>query len=92
LPVDLHVRQRELDGRGSRRDVERCSMPNRLAKETSPYLRQHAENPVDWYPWGEDAFRRAREEDRSTYRWDTPRATGATSWRTSRSRTQTSRA
>ena len=39
-------------------------MPNRLAKETSPYLRQHAENPVDWYPWGEDAFRRAREEDR----------------------------
>ena len=39
-------------------------MPNRLAKETSPYLRQHAENPVDWYPWGEDAFRRAREDDR----------------------------
>lgn len=36
-------------------------MPNRLAKETSPYLRQHAENPVDWYPWGEEAFRRARE-------------------------------
>ena len=39
-------------------------MPNRLAQETSPYLRQHAENPVDWYPWGEDAFRRAREEDK----------------------------
>jgi len=39
-------------------------MPNRLAQETSPYLRQHAENPVDWYPWGEEAFRRAREEDK----------------------------
>ena len=39
-------------------------MPNRLARETSPYLRQHAENPVDWCPWGEEAFRRAREEDK----------------------------
>ncbi len=39
-------------------------MTNRLGRETSPYLRQHAENPVDWYPWGEDAFRRAREEDK----------------------------
>jgi len=39
-------------------------MPNRLAQETSPYLRQHAENPVDWYPWGEEAFRRARAEDK----------------------------
>ncbi|MCS7275899.1 MAG: thioredoxin domain-containing protein [Dehalococcoidia bacterium] len=39
-------------------------MTNRLAKETSPYLRQHADNPVDWYPWGEEAFRRAQEEDK----------------------------
>lgn len=39
-------------------------MPNRLARETSPYLRQHAENPIDWYPWGDDAFSRARELDR----------------------------
>ena len=31
-------------------------MPNRLARETSPYLQQHAENPVDWYPWGEEAL------------------------------------
>jgi uncharacterized protein len=38
-------------------------MPNRLSRETSPYLRQHAENPVDRYPWGGEAFRRAREED-----------------------------
>jgi uncharacterized protein len=37
---------------------------NRLAKETSPYLRQHAENPVDWYPWGPEALERARREDR----------------------------
>ena len=37
---------------------------NRLAAETSPYLRQHAENPVDWYPWGDDAFARAGAEDR----------------------------
>jgi uncharacterized protein len=39
-------------------------MPNRLAAETSPYLRQHAENPVDWYPWGREALARARQEDR----------------------------
>ena len=39
-------------------------MPNRLANETSPYLLQHAENPVDWYPWGEEALNRARDEDR----------------------------
>src|SRR5918997_528111 len=38
---------------------------NRLARETSPYLLQHAENPVDWYPWGDEAFTRAREEDRA---------------------------
>ena len=37
---------------------------NRLAEETSPYLRQHADNPVDWYPWGEEAFARARAEDK----------------------------
>ena len=39
-------------------------MPNRLINETSPYLLQHAENPVDWYAWGEEALNRAREEDR----------------------------
>jgi uncharacterized protein YyaL (SSP411 family) len=37
---------------------------NRLGHESSPYLRQHADNPVDWYPWGEDAFDRARAEDK----------------------------
>ena len=39
-------------------------MPNRLADQTSPYLRQHADNPVDWYPWGDEAFAAARELDR----------------------------
>jgi uncharacterized protein YyaL (SSP411 family) len=42
-------------------------MPNRLAREHSPYLLQHAENPVDWYPWGEEAFARARAEDRPIF-------------------------
>jgi uncharacterized protein len=40
---------------------------NRLASETSPYLRQHAGNPVDWYPWGDEAFARARAEDRPVF-------------------------
>jgi uncharacterized protein len=39
-------------------------MPNRLINETSPYLLQHAHNPVDWYPWGEEALERAKREDR----------------------------
>ena len=39
-------------------------MPNRLARETSPYLLQHAHNPVDWYPWGEEAMQRARQESK----------------------------
>src|SRR5213079_397421 len=37
---------------------------NRLIDETSPYLLQHAHNPVDWYPWGDEAFERARSEDK----------------------------
>jgi uncharacterized protein YyaL (SSP411 family) len=40
---------------------------NRLADETSPYLRQHADNPVDWYPWGDEAFERARAEDKPIF-------------------------
>ncbi|HEX6460539.1 MAG TPA: thioredoxin domain-containing protein [Thermoleophilaceae bacterium] len=39
-------------------------MANRLAQETSPYLLQHQDNPVDWYPWGEEALARARAEDK----------------------------
>ncbi len=39
-------------------------MPNRLASETSPYLKQHENNPVDWFPWGEDAITKARSENK----------------------------
>ncbi|GAB4541422.1 MAG: thioredoxin domain-containing protein [Anaerolineae bacterium] len=42
-------------------------MTNRLVNETSPYLLQHAENPVDWYPWGEEALTRARTEDKPIF-------------------------
>jgi len=41
--------------------------PNRLAGETSPYLLQHAHNPVDWYPWGEEAFEKARRENKPVF-------------------------
>ena len=40
---------------------------NRLIHQKSPYLLQHAYNPVDWYPWGEEAFRRAKEEDKPVF-------------------------
>ena len=52
-PGDSHAQQH-----GSRRGE-----PNRLAEETSPYLLQHAYNPVDWYPWGEEAFAAARQRN-----------------------------
>ncbi len=42
-------------------------MPNRLAGESSPYLLQHAHNPVEWYPWGQEALRRACEEDKPIF-------------------------
>lgn len=40
---------------------------NRLVREKSPYLLQHAQNPVDWYPWGEEAFDKARDEDKPVF-------------------------
>jgi len=42
-------------------------MPNRLANETSPYLLQHAHNPFEWYPWSDEAFARARSEDKPIF-------------------------
>ena len=51
-------------------DKEAAPMPqhtNRLAKESSPYLLQHAHNPVDWYPWGEEAFAKAKKEDKPVF-------------------------
>jgi hypothetical protein len=44
-----------------------ASHTNRLIDATSPYLLQHAHNPVDWYPWGEDAFQRAKDEDKPIF-------------------------
>ncbi|HEX9319322.1 MAG TPA: thioredoxin domain-containing protein, partial [Nitrososphaeraceae archaeon] len=41
--------------------------PNRLIKETSPYLLQHAYNPVDWYPWGDEALQRSSSEDKPIF-------------------------
>nr|AFK24825.1 protein of unknown function DUF255 [uncultured archaeon] len=43
------------------------SKPNRLLQETSPYLLQHAYNPVDWYPWNEEALERAKKEDKPIF-------------------------
>src|SRR5438046_6816908 len=40
---------------------------NRLARERSPYLLQHAQNPVDWFPWGDEAFAKARAEDKPVF-------------------------
>ncbi|MGE0760291.1 MAG: DUF255 domain-containing protein, partial [Pirellulaceae bacterium] len=42
-------------------------MSNRLARETSPYLLQHANNPVDWYPWGSEAWQRAHTENKPIF-------------------------
>ncbi len=47
--------------------VDMPHAPNRLATESSPYLQQHARNPVDWYPWGEEAFEKSRKEDRPIF-------------------------
>src|SRR6185436_9406271 len=51
-------------------DKDGAPMPahtNRLAKESSPYLLQHAHNPVDWYPWGDEAFAKAKAEDKPVF-------------------------
>src|SRR5581483_9153444 len=59
----VHGADLELLVRATHADDHRRPV-NRLAQETSPYLLQHAGNPVDWYPWGDDAFARARAEDK----------------------------
>jgi uncharacterized protein YyaL (SSP411 family) len=43
------------------------SFTNRLIHEKSPYLLQHAHNPVDWYPWGEEAFQKAKSDDKPIF-------------------------
>ena len=42
-------------------------LPNHLIREKSPYLQQHVNNPVDWYPWGDEAFRRATKEQKPIF-------------------------
>ncbi len=59
MPAEVSLGTRSLAGSGihpKRPAGEEVPMPNRLIDETSPYLLQHAENPVDWYPWGDEAF------------------------------------
>ena len=48
-------------------DLSRNNSPNRLAKEKSPYLLQHADNPIDWYPWSAEAFARAVKEQKPIF-------------------------
>lgn len=48
-------------------EVNKQRKPNRLINEKSPYLLEHAHNPVDWYPWGEEAFQKARREDKPIF-------------------------
>src|SRR5262245_26965797 len=59
--VAVPARTRHLGPDGSPRYT------NRLASEPSPYLRQHAHNPVDWYPWGDEAFAKARAEGKPIF-------------------------
>ena len=61
MPADYEPRTEHLDADG------RPQYLNRLILETSPYLRQHAHNPVDWFPWGEEAFERAKAEDKPVF-------------------------
>ena len=65
--IDAALAQRGPPPQPRTRHVDPNGAPvfaNRLALENSPYLQQHAHNPVDWYPWGEEAFERARREDK----------------------------
>nr|KAF6417270.1 spermatogenesis associated 20 [Molossus molossus] len=57
-------------GKGSRTNCSQSTpqkVPNRLVNEKSPYLLQHAYNPVDWYPWGQEAFDKARKENKPIF-------------------------
>src|ERR1700741_1253787 len=54
-------------GSHDRHDYTRPRMPNHLISQTSPYLLQHAQNPVDWYPWGDEAFAEARRTGKPVF-------------------------
>jgi len=53
--------------KGSDKMTNSNKIPNRLINEKSPYLRQHAHNPVDWFPWGDEAFQKAKQEDKPIF-------------------------
>ena len=61
--VEAQAGKQEMSENDTHAGHEHRGEPNRLAEETSPYLLQHAYNPVDWYPWGEEAFAAARERN-----------------------------
>ena len=69
--VRLHEREPETERRSpemtSTQKVEEKKYTNKLIKEKSPYLLQHAHNPVNWYPWGEEAFKKAKKEDKPIF-------------------------
>ena len=54
-------------GSATKKDKSTGEPMNRLSQESSPYLLQHANNPVDWYPWGEEAFQEARKQDKPVF-------------------------
>src|SRR6516165_7812326 len=74
---------------GPPKDKDPPKHTNRLAKEQSPYLLMHAHNPVDWYPWGQEAFDKAKKENKLVFLSIGYSSTGATSWSASRSPTPT---
>src|SRR5206468_6940628 len=63
-PRARYYDQRRMEGLSVNQESTE-GFPNRLIAESSPYLRQHAQNPVDWYPWGEEAFARAKGDRKS---------------------------
>ena len=67
LVVTMSVAGCSKSGDESKGDTSVAKHQNRLANEKSPYLLQHADNPVDWYPWGEEAFAKAKAEDKPIF-------------------------
>ena len=62
-----HIKSSSQGSKPSRVHGGRPVRTNRLARETSPYLKQHATNPIDWYPWGEEALKAAREQNKPIF-------------------------
>jgi len=68
FPILLFLLPYHINSRYMQRDIAMADRtPNRLISEKSPYLLQHAYNPVDWYPWGEEAFEKARQENKPIF-------------------------